>query len=77
MLLGMFSVSDAEAAAIRVAYEQGGELAAAGSCADAFQASSAPPRHGNARASSQAGSRCCFVRGEGKQLRARLTSYVG
>ena len=29
MLSGMFSVSDAEAAAIRAAYERGGELAAA------------------------------------------------
>ena len=29
MLAGMFSVSDAEAAAIRAAYERGGELAAA------------------------------------------------
>ena len=29
MLSGMFSVSDAEAAAIRDAYERGGELAAA------------------------------------------------
>jgi len=29
MLSGMFTVSDAEAAAIRVAYEQRGELAAA------------------------------------------------
>ena len=29
MLSGMFSVSEAEAAAIRAAYEQGGELAAA------------------------------------------------
>ena len=29
MLLGMFTVSEAEAAAIRAAYRQGGELAAA------------------------------------------------
>jgi len=29
MLFGMFSVSEAEAAAIRAAYERGGELAAA------------------------------------------------
>ena len=29
MLFGMFSVSDTEAAAIRAAYERGGELAAA------------------------------------------------
>ena len=29
MLFGMFTVTDAEAAAIRAAYERGGELAAA------------------------------------------------
>jgi len=58
MLSGMFSVSEAEAAAIRAAYEQGGESAAAVELRRYFAASTALPRHGNTPAPLLGGSRC-------------------
>jgi len=51
MLFGMFSVSEAEAAAIRDAYEQGGELAAAVELRRYFRGIDSMPRRGSSRAS--------------------------
>ena len=58
MLAGMFTVSEAEAAAIRAVYEQRGELSAAVELRRRFPGILTMSRQGSVRASSQAGSRC-------------------
>jgi hypothetical protein len=55
---GMFVVREAEAAAIRTAFEQRGELSAAVELRDASPASSTTRRQWNAPAPSPAGNRC-------------------
>jgi hypothetical protein len=50
MLRGMFVVTESDAAAIRAAFDRGGELSAAFICAGCSRASPTTCRRGNARA---------------------------
>ena len=74
---GMFVVSEAEAAAIRTAFEQRGELSAAVELRRRFPGIIDNAQAGSARASSLAGSRCRCARLGGRKPPRHLTFYVG